>query len=96
MDIAHNERHGGFDAIGRGRESFVAGLGVSKDALEAENTELTPAGGEVGVGYLLYGSKGHKSIIRFGLHRNWIARSSGSMQGRRPKMISRRCAARVK
>jgi hypothetical protein len=42
MDIAHDEGDGAFDRFARG----IAGL---RDAFEAKDAKLTPAGGEVGV-----------------------------------------------
>jgi hypothetical protein len=41
---------------------------------------LSPAGGEVCVGYLSDGGEGHRLIIRLRAHSYWIAEGAGSMQ----------------
>lgn len=50
MNIAHHQGYGFFQASG-------------KVALEAEDTELAPTGGEVGGGNLLDRLSGHTDII---------------------------------
>ena len=50
MDVAHDEGDGAFDAARGGGDAVVAGFGVVDDAFEAEDAEMSPAGGEVGVG----------------------------------------------
>ena len=37
----------------------LQGCGIGDDALEAEDAEVSPAGGEVGVGYLVHAGEGH-------------------------------------
>ena len=44
----------------------LAGGGSGEETLEAEDAEVSPAGGEVGIGELAHGFKGHGSIIRGG------------------------------
>jgi hypothetical protein len=56
LKVAHGEGDGRLDGLTVG----VAGLG---EALEAENAELSPAGGEGGIGDLANGYEGHGSII---------------------------------
>ncbi len=80
VDISHDEGDGGFDALAGGREGIVAGLGVVDDALEAEDAEVSPAGGEVGVGYLADRGEGHGLIIRLVRHGDWIAAEGVLMQ----------------
>jgi hypothetical protein len=41
---------------------------------------LSPAGGEVGVGYFFYAGEGHFLIIRFGVHGDWIRERWGLVQ----------------
>jgi hypothetical protein len=73
MNVAHDESDSTFDATRGSGQVVVAGLRVVDDAFEAENPEVPPASGEVGVGHLVYGSKRHLFlIIRFGTHRDWI------------------------
>lgn len=63
-DVAHNESNCRLDAsCGRG-DCVVAGLWTGDDAFEPEDTELSPACGEVGIGELANGFEGHDSIIR--------------------------------
>ena len=50
MDVAHDEGYGGLGSDGRRGDVVVAGGGVFDDALEAEDAEVAPAGGEVGIG----------------------------------------------
>ncbi len=68
MDVAHDEGHGGFDAAGGCRNGVVAAARMVDDAFEAEDAEVSPAGGKVGFGYLADDGKRHLSIIRFGTH----------------------------
>ena len=67
LEIAHDEGNGGFGAGERGGEGGVAGFGIGHDAFEAQDAEVAPAGGEVGVGDLAYiseaGGFGHGWII---------------------------------
>ena len=80
VDVSHDESDGGFDTLVGGWEGIVAGLGVVDDALEAEDAEMTPAGGEVGVGNLADRGEGHEVIIRFVRHGDWIATEGVLMQ----------------
>ena len=68
VDVAHDQGYGGFGADGGGGDVVVAGSGVVDDALEAEDAELSPAGGEVGFGYFGNACERHGLIIRFGAH----------------------------
>jgi len=54
--VAHDEGHGGFDLFA-GR---VAGDG---EAFEAEDAEVSPAGGEIGIGDFGDAGEGHDFII---------------------------------
>jgi hypothetical protein len=72
VDVAHDEGDGGFDANLWDGDVVVAGEGVFDEALEAEDAEVSPAGGEVGIGYFGYAGEGHDFIIRFGLHGYWM------------------------
>ncbi len=63
-DVAHDERDGGFDANCGRWECFVAGLRIFDGAFEAEDAEVTPARGEVGIGHLANREKRHRLIIR--------------------------------
>ena len=65
VDVAHDEGDGGFDADGGRGDGVVAGLGCFPDGFKAEDAELSPAGGEVGIGELAYAGEGHGWIIRF-------------------------------
>ena len=60
VEVAHGERDGVFDlaAVGVGVE--VARLG---EAFKAEDAEVSPAGGEVGIGDLANGNERHNNII---------------------------------
>jgi hypothetical protein len=81
VDVAHDEGDRAFDASYRGRNGVVAGLGTVNDALEAEDAEGSPAGGEIGVGYLVDCGKGHLFlIIRLRAHRDWIRLGVRAMQ----------------
>ena len=70
VDVAHDEGDGGLDADGGGRDGVVAGLGGCYGGFKAEDAELSPAGGEVGIGEFAYAGEGHSWIIRFGLHKD--------------------------
>ena len=67
VEVAHDEGDCGFGAGERGGEVGVAGGWIGDDALEAEDAEVSPAGGEVGVGDLANvreaGGFGHRWII---------------------------------
>ncbi len=84
MDVAHDQGYGRFGADGGGRDVVIAGGGVFDEALEAEDAELSPAGGEVGFGYFCHTGERHDFIIRFGAHGYSIRDGLGLMQlGRR-------------
>ena len=51
VDVAHDQSYRGFDARCRARDGVVARLRIGDYAFEAEDAEVSPAGGEVGVGY---------------------------------------------
>ncbi len=62
MDVAHHQRNRALGAF-----HCVAAIGRNVgDAFKAVDAELSPAGGEVGLGYLLYGQASHISIISCG------------------------------
>lgn len=82
VNISHHQGDGGFDPLHRCGDRVVAWLGVVDDALKAENAEVTPSSGKVGVGHFIYCGEGHNSIIRFGAHRYWIVMEVDSMQSR--------------
>ncbi len=56
VEVAEGEGYGLFDGLAGG----IAGLG---EALEAEDAEVSPAGGEVGVGYLADCNERHSTSI---------------------------------
>lgn len=59
VDVSHDQCHGGFYAAGRGG-NVVSTVGrVINQALEAEDTEVSPAGGKIGVGYFGYACEFH-------------------------------------
>ncbi len=60
VEVAHGERDGVFDGAAVGVGVEVARLG---EAFEAEDAEVSPAGGEVGIGDLANGNERHNSII---------------------------------
>ncbi len=64
VDVAHDQRDGGLDARGGRGQVVVAGLRVIDDAFKAEDAEVSPARGEVGIGELAYGEERHRAIIR--------------------------------
>ena len=64
-NVAQHQGDGGFGAAGRRGDLVAAGLGIGDHTLEAKDAEVAPASGEVGIGELTHGSKGHTSIIRF-------------------------------
>jgi hypothetical protein len=68
VDVTHDERHGGLGTGKGGWDGIVARGWVVDDALEAEDSEMPPAGGEVCIGYFLYAREGHRPIIRLGVH----------------------------
>src|SRR5262249_16895464 len=71
VNVAHHEGDGAFDTLYGGWKGVVAGFRGINDALKAEDSELSPTSGEVGVGYLVDCSKGHLLlIIRLGAHRH--------------------------
>ncbi len=72
IDVAHDEGDGRFDADGGSGDGVVTGLGGLADAFEAKDAEVSPAGGEVGIGEFADACERHGLIIRFGLHRHWI------------------------
>src|SRR5258705_541860 len=72
VDVAHDQGHGGFGADGGRGDVVVAGGGVFDEALETEDAEASPAGGEVGFGYFCHTGERHDFIIRFGVHVHWI------------------------
>jgi hypothetical protein len=59
VDVTHDERHGGFDALCGSRGVAIAGLWIVDDAFESENPEMAPAGGKICVCNLFYTFKGH-------------------------------------
>jgi len=69
VEIAHDQGYGLFNAPGGRGEFVVAGQRMLDGALEAEDTEVAPSRGKVGVGYLAYAYERHGSIIRFKVHR---------------------------
>ena len=54
-DVAQDQSNGRLDAAGGCGNLVVARLGIGNDALEAEDAEVPPAGGEVGIGELANG-----------------------------------------
>ncbi len=66
VQIAHDEGHGGFRTGEGGGQIGVAGLRIVDDALKAQDAEVSPAGGKVGIGELAYGEEGHGVIIGAG------------------------------
>ena len=64
-DVAHHQGDRRLHPIGGRGNLIIAGFRVGDDALEAEDAEVSPACGEVGIGELAHGSKGHTLIIRF-------------------------------
>lgn len=83
VDVSHDQSDCAFDAACRGGQGIVAGFWVVDNALEAEDSKVSPASWEVGVGDLVYGSEGHLFlIIRFGAHGDWIRMGVFAMQVR--------------
>lgn len=82
VNVAHDEGNGAFNALRGSGQGIVAWLRIIEDAFKAENTEVSPAGGEVCVCYLVYGDEGHLFlIIRFDAHGDWIRPMGMTMQG---------------
>ncbi len=52
VEVAHDEGDGGLDADGGRGERVVAGLGIFDNTFKAEDAEVAPAGGEIGIGHL--------------------------------------------
>jgi len=63
VDIAHDQGDGGLDAAGRCGDGLIAGLGVVDHAFEAEDTKVSPTGGEVGIRDFDDAGEGHGWII---------------------------------
>ena len=59
VDVAHDEGDGGFDAAAGCGMAALQGSGSVDEAFEAEDAEVSPAGGEVGVGDLADAGEGH-------------------------------------
>jgi hypothetical protein len=59
VDIAHDQGDQRFDAFSMLGGFFAAGAGGGQVAFEAENAEVSPPGGEVGVGYFYDSFKTH-------------------------------------
>jgi hypothetical protein len=70
VDVTHDKGNGGFSADSGRRDVVVAGCGVFDQALESEDAELSPPGGEVGFGHFGHACKRHVLIIRFGAHKH--------------------------
>lgn len=75
MDVSQGEDDGLLSPLCGSRDGVVAGERMIDDALEAEDAEVAPAGGEVGVGDLAYAGEGHRAIIRSGLTEIGLAAS---------------------
>ena len=54
VDISHDQGNQPFDSLAMFGGFFAAGARFGQMAFEAEDTEVSPASGEVGVGYLYY------------------------------------------
>ncbi len=67
VDVTHHQSDGTLGARQRHRKRGVAGFGVGDGSLEAQDAEVAPACGEIGVSNLAYvgksGSFGHDWII---------------------------------
>jgi hypothetical protein len=63
MDVPEDESHGGLDTLLRGHVVGGGGLGVIQDAFETEDSEMSPARGEVGVSHFADAIEGHINII---------------------------------
>ena len=75
FEVAHGEGYGGFDGFAGG----VAGLG---DAFEAEDAEVSPAGGEVCVGDFGEAEEGHTwslDSLRWWRMRSEVSRGIGTL-----------------
>lgn len=59
VDVAHNERDCAFNTFRGSRRVGVAGFRVGDDALKSKDSEMSPAGGEIGIGNLSYSFKRH-------------------------------------
>jgi hypothetical protein len=59
MDVTDDEGYEAFDVFAVLGGFFAAGAGLGQVTLEAEDSEVSPAGGEVGVGYLYDSFKTH-------------------------------------
>ena len=68
MNVPHHQSHCSLYPYSWRRNVVVACSGVFDDAFEAQDTELPPAGREIGVGYFGHTCERHLSIIRFLLH----------------------------
>src|ERR1700754_5180098 len=81
VDVSHDESDDAFNPARRGWKVAIARLGIIDDAFEAEDTELSPASGEVGVGYFVDSRERHLfGIIRFDAHFDWIPVTLSTMQ----------------
>jgi len=87
MNVTHDESYGGFYADSGSGDVVVAGRGVVDAAFKAEDTEVSPASREVGVGYFGHAGERHELIIRFVLHGDWIVARAASMQLCRNKPV---------
>ncbi len=62
VNVAHHQGDGAFDFAVDGRHSRAAGFRVNPHTFKAQDAEMTPAGREVSVRYLLNTLQGHTSI----------------------------------
>lgn len=81
MNVTHHQSHRALNPFRRSRNGIVAGLRMVHNAFKTKNPEVSPARGEVGIGYFIDGSKRHlRLIIRFSAHKDWIPFGHNPMQ----------------
>ena len=60
MDVAHDEGDGAFNTLYGSGGVGVAGFRIGDDPFESEDSEMSPAGGEIGIGNLFDAFKRHR------------------------------------
>lgn len=78
VNIAHDERYQAFDSFAMLGRFFAAGARLRQMAFKAEDAEVSPAGGEIGVGYLYDLFKTHN--LFYGLWRIGCRRRQGDSE----------------
>gem|GEM_PF-6598449 len=90
VDVAHDQRDRSFHLPVRHGRTVLAGHRIFDDALKAENAEVSPASGEVGVGHLTNAGKWH-TFHSIWNERLFVVERSGMKRPGMERPASNRC-----